>query len=239
MKKKAKILSLIPLYILVLAVFLMIGVYGDRAITVFSQSSAEDDRTCIIIDAGHGGEDGGATSCTGILESKINLDISLKMEQIMNLIGIKTKMIRRTDRSIYTQGSTIAAKKVSDLKQRVKIVNETENAILVSIHQNYFSDDRYNGAQIFYADTGNSIELAKDLQNRIKEVLDKNNNRVVKQAKGIYLMQNIECTGILIECGFISNHEEEAKLTDNEYQKKLCCVIATEISNYLDRRSHD
>lgn len=224
----------IAIYLFVVVGLIATAIGGSKLITTISENSSLENRTCIIIDAGHGGVDGGATSCTGILESEINLDIALKLEDLCHLLGFDTKMIRRTDISIHTEGSSIAAKKISDLRQRVKIVNETENAVLVSIHQNYFSESKYSGTQFFYAKTEGSKELAKQMQDNIKFHIATNNTRRPKAAEGVYLMQHIDCTAVLVECGFISNPEEEAKLRDKTYQNKLCSVIVTTLSNYLD-----
>ncbi len=234
MKRRSIYPSLIIIYILVAASLILFAVGGNSLVTTVSQNKAIKDRTCIIIDPGHGGVDGGATSCTGVLESKMNLDIALRLEDLCHLLGFNTKMIRRTDMSVYTEGNTIAAKKISDLKQRVKIVKETEHAVLVSIHQNYFLESKYFGTQLFYANTEGSRELAKQMQNNINSHLIANNKRQPKAADGVYLMQHIDCTAILVECGFISNPEEEAKLRDKSYQNRLCCVIAATLSNYLD-----
>ena len=160
-----RIMKLLPAYAIVLSLFILIGIGGSRTITVLSEQAPISNRLCIVIDAGHGGVDGGATSCTGVEESQINLQIALKLRDIMHLLGIKTHMIRTTDTSIHTGGNTISAKKVSDLKERVRIVNETENSILISIHQNYFSQNQYHGAQVFYAATEGSEFLAKQIQN--------------------------------------------------------------------------
>ena len=142
-------------------------------------------------------------------------------------------MIRTTDTSVYTEGNTIASQKVSDLKNRVKTVNETENALLVSIHQNTFSDGRYSGAQVFYADNKESKILAGSMQSAFIEYLNPGSNRKSKAADGIYLLQNIETTGILIECGFLTNPEEDARLNHSEYQMKIACVIGSALSDFL------
>ena len=149
------------------------------------------------------------------------------------MLGYDTRMIRTTDTSVYTKGETIAQKKISDLKERVRIVNETENALLLSIHQNNFTDGRYSGAQVFYAGTEGSAQLAKLLQEQLVSALNPGSNRKCKKSDGVYLMEHIDCTGVLIECGFLSNVEEEAKLSCGTYQKKLCCVIAATVSQYL------
>lgn len=233
MRKRIRYLSLVPIYSFVLCALLFAAIAGSRAITVITENAPIDRRQCVIIDAGHGGFDGGATSCTGVLESSLNLEIALRLDDLMHLLGIDTEMIRRTDDSVHTEGERIAAKKVSDLKQRVKIVNGTKNALLISIHQNHFSDSRYSGAQIFYAATTGSDLLAKKLQESMIQTLNPGSKRQAKKADGVYLMQKINCPGILVECGFLSNPEEEAKLRSDAYQKKLCCVIAASASCYL------
>ena len=213
---------------------LFFSIFGNRMVTVFSESRPVPNRKVIIIDAGHGGVDGGATSCTGVLESSINLEIALRLNDLLHLLGLKTTMIRTTDHSIHTEGESIAAKKVSDLKERVRIVNETNDALLISIHQNYFSDSKYFGAQTFYSDSDGSRELASELQAKLAETLMPGNKRMPKKATGIYLMEKIKTCGILLECGFISNPQENAKLLTAEYQKKLCSVIACTISSYVN-----
>jgi len=233
MNEKKMLVALIPVYLLILGCFLFAAIGGSRAVTVISESAPLTDRKCIIIDAGHGGKDGGATSCTGILESRINLEIALRLDDLSHLLGIKTIMTRTGDYSIHTIGETIAAQKVSDLKERVRIVNETDNAILVSIHQNHYTDGRYNGAQVFYAPNAQSSDLAGQLQGALVKFLNPGSNRKSKKADGIYLLQKVSAPAVLVECGFLSNHQEEAKLRNEAYQKKLAVVLATVCSTYL------
>ena len=233
MKKINKRFTFVPFYALVFLSVLLLTLLGSNTVTVLSQTAPLEDRHTIIIDAGHGGEDGGATSCTGVLESSINLEIALRLDDLMHFLGYKTTMVRTTDAAIHTQGNTIAARKASDLKQRVKLANETENGLLISIHQNYFSDDRYSGAQVFFPETEGSEKLGKSLQKDIVSVLNPGSNRQAKKVSGVYLMEHIECTAVLIECGFLSNHQEEEKLRSEDYQKKLCCVIACSVGRFL------
>lgn len=235
--RKTKYFSLIVIYLSVLLCLVLFPVLGSKTVTTISENYPLSDRFCIVIDAGHGGVDGGATSCTGVLESKINLEIALRLDDLMHLLGYKTVMIRNTDRSIHTHGNSIAAKKVSDLKERVRIINSNKNAVFISIHQNYFSDSKYSGAQVFYANSPQSKNLAKAAQTSLNATLCVNSNRQIKPSKGIYLMENTTQPGILVECGFISNHSEEAKLRNSEYQKKISCVLATTVCNFLDRES--
>ena len=211
----------------------MLAIGGSKAVTVWSASAPASGRTTVVIDAGHGGVDGGATSCTGVLESRFNLEIALKLNDLMHLIGIQTCMIRDTDCSIYTQGETIAQKKISDLRERVRIVNSIEDCVLISIHQNHFSDSKYSGAQVFYPATTGSRELSSKLQDNIKNTLNPDSHRAIKKADGIYLMQHINCPGALIECGFLSNPQEEYMLRTQDYQQKISSVIACTVSTWL------
>jgi len=226
-------IKLLYFYAICILLFLCIVYFGDNAVMVISEKNPIERDNCIIIDAGHGGVDGGATSCTGLLESTYNLQIALRLNDLLYLLGYDTKMIRTTDISVYTKGETIAQKKVSDLKERVKIVNETENGILISIHQNNFSESKYSGAQVFYAASENSHLLAKQMQTSLVFYLNSGSNRQCKKGQGIYLMEHIKRPGILIECGFLSNPEEEAKLRSVGYQKKVCCVIVASLGQYL------
>ena len=222
-----------PLYLLTVISFAFVLMFGSEAITIMAENIPLPREHVIVIDAGHGGEDGGATSCSGVLESDINLAIALRLNDLCHLLGYETRMIRTTDISVYTEGTTLAAKKASDLRQRVRIINDTPNAILVSIHQNTFSDSRYSGAQVFYAPTKGSNELAINMQS-LFAMIDPHNTRKSKESKGVYLMNHIERIGVLIECGFLSNPEEDRKLQDKSYQKMLCCAIVSALSEYIN-----
>ena len=217
---------------MILFLFLVVPLLGNHAVTVIA-NTAQPNHT-IVIDAGHGGIDGGAVSCTGVYESHINLEIAQKLDDLMHLLGLRTVMIRNTDRSIHTQGSTISAKKVSDIKERIRIVDSAPNAILISIHQNNFNDPRYSGTQVFYNTHPTSMNLAEKLQSDFRRNLNPNNRRQIKKSSGIYLMEHIDCPGILVECGFLSNPAEEERLRDQTYQKKICSVISTTVSQFLN-----
>ena len=233
MKEMKLLRSLAPVYVLIVFCFLFAAIGGSRAITVIAENTPVTGRKCVVIDPGHGGEDGGAVSCTGITESTFNLDIALRLRDLMHLLGMDTVMTRDTDRSIHTGGDTIAARKVSDLKERVRLANGTENAILVSIHQNHFPDSRYSGAQVFYKPNNESAELAARLQTAFVQTINYGSNRKSKKADGIYLMEKVQLPAILVECGFLSNYQEEAKLRDDQYQKQVAAVIAATCSTFL------
>lgn len=230
MLRRIRYRTLLPVYFFVLAVFLLVGIGGSRVITVWSENATVQHNMTVVVDAGHGGVDGGATSCTGVLESQFNLEIAQRVNDLLNLLGINTIMIRQTDCSVYTEGETIAQKKVSDLKERARIVNSTDNAILVSIHQNTFPQGKYSGAQVFYGEAPGSQLLAKSIQSAIIQTLNPGSNRQIKRADNIYLMQHVNCPAVLIECGFLSNPQEEYLLRTKSYQQKLSCVIACTIS---------
>ncbi len=234
MNRKKIIVFMIPIYTAVIAAMIGFAQLSSKAVTVMSENATVADRKIVVIDAGHGGVDGGATSVSGVLESKTNLEIALKLRDVFHLLGIKTVMIRTEDISVYTSGQTIAAKKVSDLKERVRIVNSLEDCLLISIHQNYFTDSRYSGAQVFYGPAGEGKSFAPVMQQALVDSLNPGSNRKAKKADGVYLMQHVHYTALLIECGFISNPQEDAKLQSKEYQQKLCAVIASATSRYLN-----
>ena len=206
---------------------------GSLVATVFSENAPVARTHCIILDAGHGGVDGGAVSCTGIPESTYNLQITRRLNSLFQFLGYDTKSIRTEDISVYTEGATIAQKKISDLKERVRIVNQTPNALLISIHQNTFQDSQYHGAQVFYPATQGSEQLAKELQSVFQRTLNPQSNRNAKKGSGIYLLEHIQTPGILVECGFLSNPQEESNLRNADYQKKLCCIIVSTVNGFL------
>lgn len=217
-----------------IVIFVLLIAYGStEAVSTIAATESVARKNCIVIDAGHGGVDGGAVSCTGRPESAYNLEIALRLDKLICFLGYETRMIRETDASVYTEGQTISQKKISDLKERLRIVRETDGAVLISLHQNYFPDPKYSGAQVFYSGSGQSEELACLLQSSFAANLNPGSRRKAKKAEGIYLMEQISCTGVLIECGFLSNVQETNLLQDSAYQKNICIVIASGISQFL------
>ncbi len=188
-----------------------------------------------VIDPGHGGEDGGAVGVSGEKESEINLAVALRLRDLLRLFGAEPIMVRQTDVSVGSDNAgTLASKKASDLRSRAELVNRTPGALLVSIHQNWFAEARYHGAQVFYADTPLSKSLARLLQQALREYLDPANHREIKPAETVYLMKHIQTDGVLIECGFLSNEEEEARLRTPRYQTQLAAVIASVLLSCLE-----
>ena len=224
------------------AVLTAIGMQSAAQTTsqAYAAAAALEAPYTIIIDAGHGGEDGGATSVSGVLESQVNLEIAQKTDALLMLLGFQTKMVRDSDTAIYdASASTIREKKISDLKNRVQLVNETPNALLLSIHQNTYSDSRYAGAQVFYGASGESRQLAERTQETLRQLLDTENNRKAKPAETVYLMQNVQCTAILVECGFLSNEAEDLKLQSASYQKKLALAFGSALNDWVLEETKD
>ncbi len=198
-----------------------------KAATTVSSHQAFTEGTVIILDAGHGGIDGGATSCTGVLERTVNLEIAKRLDPLLHLMGYETVMTRQTPDSLATEGETIRQQKRSDLRNRVDLINRYPHGILVSIHQNQFPDSKFFGPQVFYANTPGSEDLARKMQEQMTAVLAPGSNRTCKKADGVYLMNHVACPAVLVECGFLSNPKEEALLREKGYQQKLCAVVAS------------
>ena len=179
---------------------------------------------------GNGGEDGGAVGTDGSRESDINLAIARRLEGLLALLGEETRMTRTEDVSIHSEGAaTLREKKRSDLKNRVALVNSTQGAILVSIHQNSLpSSKRTHGAQVFYRKEEGSAALANAVQRALNEAVNLKNEKTEKAIDpSIYLMKNVNAPAILIECGFLSNEGETALLKSADYQQKLAVVITS------------
>lgn len=189
----------------------------------------------IVIDAGHGIPDEGAVSSNGISEAKTNLNIALKLQTLLEQSGATVVLTRSDDNAIYDIDSkTLKQKKISDLKNRVKIGNESSADIFVSIHLNKIPQQQYYGWQTFYKSSDeNSIKLAKTIQNNLNEAIQKENNRVPMKLDTIYIVKNVEIPITIVECGFLSNQEEEKMLLNDEYQNRLAWGIYSGIIDYF------
>lgn len=189
----------------------------------------------IVVDAGHGGEDGGAVSPQGRSESAYNLEIALKTDLFLRFLGMRTVMTRTTDISLHdASANTLREKKRSDLHNRAAFVNKTPNAVLLSIHQNTFPETRYSGAQVFFNASKGSGELAKAVQDALREKLLPTNRREPKPLD-VILMNETRGPGILVECGFLSNVAEEARLRDSTYQMKMSMVMSIFVTDWVMR----
>ena len=190
----------------------------------------------IIIDAGHGGEDGGAVAIDGTMEKTINLSIAKQLRLLCQSAGMHTVMTRNQDVSIHDENcSTIKARKTSDMNNRLKIFNADSNAIVVSIHQNKFEKEKYFGTQVFFSPNNPKSEfLAENIRLSVTGMLQKNNTRENKKAdKNIFLLYHCKQPSVLVECGFLSNSEELAKLKSDDYQKQMAFSIYCGILAYI------
>ena len=201
---------------------------------VSSNTISVDNLPVIIIDAGHGGEDCGAVGIDGTYEKDINLQISLKLNDLLSIFGYQTHLIRTTDTAIHTLGDTIRERKVSDIHNRTDTMNLFENCIYLSIHQNKYSDSRIWGAQTFYsANFDESKEIAQFIQNAVASQLQPENKRHIKKSgTDIYVLYNATKPAVMVECGFVSNQNELSQLKDGIYQNNMALSIATGIINY-------
>ena len=223
---------------------MVISFYGGAYLFFNSDSyvaaiSEATEKKTIIIDAGHGGEDCGAIGVSGIYEKDLNLEISTTLGDILAENGYAVVYTRTEDKLLYAEEENIKGiRKISDLKNRCKIGAEYPSSIFISVHMNSFGDSKYSGLQVYYGlKDGGSLRLAQAVQNSVKSELQESNKRVVKPGENMYILENLENTAILIECGFLSNPEECEKLSQKEYQKQLCFSICCGIIEYMKTSS--
>lgn len=191
----------------------------------------------VIIDAGHGGEDGGAIGVNGVYEKDLNLEIALELEQMLSAMGINVRLTRDSDILLYDVNSDYEGhKKEQDFAARVAIAEEYGNAIFISIHMNSFSQSQYSGLQVYYSENSPfSVSLAQTVQELVAANLQPGNTRQIKPSNSnIYLLEKITHPAILVECGFISNVAECENLCSEEYRSRLCLVLCSAIAGYID-----
>ena len=201
--------------------------------------SLEDTPITIVLDAGHGGEDGGAVTKDGVQEKNLNLEIAQKLRPLLESSGLRVVMIRNQDISVGDQElDTVKERKISDLHRRLEISEGESNSILLSIHQNHFSEPQYSGTQIFYSpNLPDSQILAQAIQDSVVGKLQPNNHRECKEAgNSIYLMWNSTRPAVLVECGFLSNSSESKLLQSPDYQKQMAFSIWSGLMEYLQEK---
>lgn len=227
----------VPITILILCslAFLLLSYLSYNKLDRMASALAGERIQTIVIDAGHGGEDGGATGISKTTEKDINLAIALKLQKLLEASGFRVVMTRSTDISVCDDGlDTVRQRKVSDLHNRLKLIQEQGNCIFVSIHQNFFTSSRYSGAQMFYSTKNtDSKELAELIKNRVVSLLQPDNARETKPAtSSIYLLWHTEVPSVMVECGFLSNESEEKKLNDKAYQQQMAFAIYNGLLDY-------
>ena len=233
---KTKILLIKQKYIILFictSVFLYVIISLGLRIAIPANSTPSTNKT-IILDAGHGVPDYGTQSASGTTEQELNLAITLKLQQLLEQIGTKVILTRSDDNGIYEiDKDSIRSKKISDMKNRVYIGNNSDADIYVSIHMNYYTDSQYSGWQTFYQSRSeDSKRLATIIQQSLNENIGQN-KRVPMAIKGAYIMDKVTIPAVIVECGFLSNKSDEAKLKTDEYQAKLAWGTYIGIQKYF------
>lgn len=201
-------------------------------------NTAESDPNArvIVLDSGHGGMDGGCSTADGVTEKGINLSIMLSVRDMCRLYGFDTAVTRDRDISIHDSGTTgIRNQKVSDMENRLELFNKFPNAVCLSVHQNTYTDPKYSGAQMFYSPANaDSERFASILQNLFVKNLQPDNMRETKLCgKELYLCYYCNNPAVMAECGFLSNPDEAAKLTDRDYQRQVAYTLFTGLNEFI------
>lgn len=227
---------LIVTLVLVLAVFLS-GVAKEKVLKTKEAFLPISGKT-IIIDAGHGSPDGGAVGNSGVLEKDLNLSVATILQKFFESSGTQVLLTRSDDNGIYDVSGSIKNKKVSDIKNREEFIKNSDAQIFVSIHMNKFSDSAYSGPQVFYSKNNkNSENLANCIQKSMIAALNPKSKREVKSAdSSIYLLSHTDIPAVLVECGFLSNAEEEKMLKDEKYQRQLAWSVYCGIIDYFNEK---
>lgn len=230
--KDYKLVVLIFIILTAIACILSINISLPKKVSAYNEKESEKK---ILIDPGHGGIDGGAVSRNGVLEKDINLTISLMLRDELKKDGFEITMTREEDKGLYTDSGRIRKKKVEDLNNRCKMKSECGCDMFVSIHLNMFPESKYYGAQVWYGDSKESERLAHIIQRDLIEKVDNSNKRQEKAAKDLYkiLRCNESMPSVIVECGFLSNPMEEAKLKTKEYQLKIAQSLAQSIKTFF------
>ena len=223
--------------IFVLSIFVMvfgIAFVSDQKESVPTVTLPVSGKT-IVIDAGHGKPDEGAESSRGTTEAETNLKIALKLQNLLEQSGCSVILTRSDENAIYDIDSkTLRQKKISDIHNRVKIGNESSADIFVSIHLNKIPQQQYDGWQTFYnSNNADGQKLAVSIQNNLNDAIQKENNRVAKSIENIYIVKHVEIPITIVECGFLSNPDEEKLLLEDEYQNRLAWGIYNGIIDYF------
>ena len=231
---KKSIIAIITAFLIILSAMLYLTFMAN--FSAAEASSMPITQKTVIVDAGHGGDDGGAIGIDGTVEKDINLDIALKLEKILKFYGFNVIMTRTQDVMTCDDGlDSLRKRKISDIHNRFELMRKNPDAIFISVHQNKFEDSSQHGTQVFYSGNDErSKGLAEAIQSSVTLTLQRKNDRVVKKSgSGIYLLYHAKIPAVLVECGFISNSDEVKKLKDESYRMKLAILIADGLLKYL------
>lgn len=228
---------LTPQFVL-LGIIAVIAIFGYVKSEIISVNTTAEPSYTVIVDAGHGGFDGGASASDGTVEKDINLNIAQKVSAILRLNGYNVIMTRDSDTGTEDDSSAaIAKRKKSDLTNRLQLMRDNTDAIFVSVHLNKFTTSSANGAQVFYTKNyKQAYDLANCVQSSIKKHIQPENMRVVKQGTdSTYLLKNAAVPAIIIECGFLSNADELEKLKNDDYQSQMAIAICAGIMDFYKK----
>lgn len=218
--------------LLLVMVFLAVK-YGSVQV-VSADAERRDARPVVVIDSGHGGNDPGKVGIDGSLEKDINLEIAKKLKAYLEMSDVKVVMTREEDVGLYTDEDS--QKKMADMRNRCKLINDSEADLVVSIHQNSYHEEYVSGGQVFYyKDSEKGKRLAETLQKRFTYVLGDENRRLAKANGNYYLLLHVKSPIVIVECGFLSNRKEAALLNDVDYQDRLAWTIHMGILEYLNQ----
>ena len=216
---------------------LTVGAAAGLCLRHISAAQVFSEKThCVVVDAGHGAPDGGAVGVNGTVEKDVNLAISQRLREVLEARGVRVVMTRDGDNGLWTENDkTIRQMKVTDMHKRRDIMENSDADLFLSIHLNSFADSRVNGLHIFYSKNHGEIEeLAESIQDKIAGVTGAETHAVKTADESLFLMKNPPIPAILVECGFISNPDEEAKLNDEEYQAKIAWAVANSVADYYE-----
>ena len=206
--------------------------YNERMESASVQVSGEGCLKTVVIDAGHGGFDPGKVGTAGTLEKDINLAIAQELKELLELNGLRVVMTRETDNGLYEDSDQ--NKKSADMRARVQLLQDTAPVVAISIHQNSFTDPASRGAQVFYYEGSEKGKRgAEILQYVLKRELADGNRRVQKANTSYYMLKKSPCPLVIVECGFLSNPEEEKLLQNPDYQRKLAWAIHLGVMEWL------
>lgn len=215
------------LYVFACIVLSVLIIHQFSVAAINISTKVDSSSKIVVIDAGHGGEDGGAVGWYDVQEKDINLEIALILQELYLSSGYEVIMIRDGDYAVGDETlSTVSERKVSDIKTRAEIINNSGADMVISIHQNYFTEAQYSGAQMFYGTVSGSTELAQNIQDEIVLEIQPQNEREIKAGDtSIYLLNNVNVPIVIAECGFISNEDETLNLMDEDYLKQMAFCI--------------
>ncbi|MGN0403613.1 MAG: N-acetylmuramoyl-L-alanine amidase [Bariatricus sp.] len=234
-KLPTKYQVLIKIKWIAVLMFLAAVIYGSYTLSQYVSGNQvkQEEKTEIILDAGHGGDDPGKIGVNNVLEKDVNLQITMKVKACLEKEGVTVELTRETDEGLEPEGAQ--NKKIEDMKARVQMINEIKPELVVSIHQNSYQTEDVKGAQVFYySHSQKGEEMAKILQEAVRTV-DPENHRQVKANESYYLLKRTEVPTVIVECGFLSNWEEAEKLSEEEYQQEMAEAISSGILECLGK----